>query len=93
MLEADEDALDNGFGNSNQFYKADINDPALANASQTHAIFEFTHTYNMHASNSHGENYRLAKSILLSENLPNEMLGMTPLHLTKKMHEEQSSWE
>lgn len=48
MLEADEDAIDSGFGNPSQFYKAAINDPALSNARQTHAIFEFLHTYNIY---------------------------------------------
>lgn len=34
FLETDEDgAADNGFGNTSLMYKADVNDPSLANAS------------------------------------------------------------
>lgn len=46
LLELDEDAIGGGFGDNNILYKADINDPALANAGQTHAVFEFLHTFN-----------------------------------------------
>ena len=84
MLEADEDALDGGFGGNNLLYRADINDPALANGSKTHAIFEFLYTFN----NSKDINLKLAKSILYSENLPNECLGLTPLQLTKQKYGE-----
>ena len=45
-MDVDEDAAGNGFGSTTLLYKADINDAALANASQTHALFEFIYTYN-----------------------------------------------
>ena len=84
-MEADEDAQDHGFGNQTKIYRADINDPALSNAGQAHAIFEFLHTMNTRSAGS--ESYKLVKSIIQSENLPNEFLGMTPLQLVKKLKE------
>jgi len=77
LMEADEDDQDHGFGNQSKIYRADINDPALSNAGQTHAIFEFLHTFNSRPQGT--ESHKLVKSILYSENLPNEFLGMTPL--------------
>ena len=94
MLEADEDAFGSGFGNISGFYRADINDPALANAGETHAIFELLHTYNQHQASPSSVNFKLAKSTLQSTELPNECLGLTPLQIVKKLYEEsQSSWE
>ena len=84
MLETDEDALDGGFGANSLMYRADINDPSLANGSKSHASFEFLFTVN----NSKDINYKLAKSILLADTLPNECLGVTPLQLTKQKFEE-----
>ena len=78
MLEVDEDD-DGGFGNSNQMYKMDVNDPSLSNAGQTHCFFELMHTYNLYTSNNQSHNFKLAKTIINSENLPNEFLGLTPL--------------
>ena len=75
MLEADEDDHEGGFGANTLLYRADINDPALANGSKTHSIFEFLYTFN----NSKDINLKLSKSILYSENVPNECLGLTPL--------------
>lgn len=66
MLEADEDALDAGFG-FNHLYRANINDPALSNASQSHALFEFLHTYNRYKDQQASENFKLIRSILNSE--------------------------
>jgi hypothetical protein len=79
LLELDEDATGGGFGDTSLLYKADINDPALSNAGQTNAVFEFLHTFNQHQANQACINYKLVKSILQSENLPNECLGLTPL--------------
>ena len=33
LLDNDEDAIGGGFGSTTQFYRADINDPALSNVS------------------------------------------------------------
>jgi hypothetical protein len=33
LLDIDEDAVGGGFGSTNKFYRADINDPALSNVS------------------------------------------------------------
>lgn len=79
MLEADEDAFGGGFGDSSTLYRADINDPALSNAGETHAIFEFLHTYNQLLHRPSSINFKLVKSILQSSELPNECLGLTPL--------------
>jgi len=47
FIETDEDgATGNGFGNNSFMYKADVNDPSLANATQTHSIFEIVYTLN-----------------------------------------------
>lgn len=47
FIEMDDDgAVGNGFGNNSLMYKADVNDPSLANASQTHSIFEMVYTLN-----------------------------------------------
>ena len=51
LLEIDEDAAGNGFGSTSQFYRVDINDPALANVGQTHSMFEFMFTQNLHHHN------------------------------------------
>jgi hypothetical protein len=83
MLEADEDAIDSGFGNPTLQYRPDINDPALSNAGQSNALFEFLHTYNLFWGSQSTPNFKLIKSILMSENLPNEFLGLTPLQLVK----------
>jgi hypothetical protein len=92
MLEGDEDAIGGGFGYNAQ-YRADINDPSLSNAGQTHALFEFLQTFNSYSSQPAAENYKLAKSILNSEGLPNEFLGLSPLQLVKKIKDNSSSWE
>lgn len=47
FLETDEDGgVDGGFGNNSLMYKSDVNDPSLANASQTHSVFEILYTLN-----------------------------------------------
>ena len=46
MLDPDEDAVAGGFGDNSSFYKADVNDPALANSNMTHAVFEIMSTMN-----------------------------------------------
>ena len=46
METEDDQAGDNGFRNSSLMYKADVNDPSLSNASQTHSIFEMIYTLN-----------------------------------------------
>jgi hypothetical protein len=82
ILEIDEDQAGNGFGNCSLLYRADINDPSLANAGETHCLFEILTTY--HAfQGSQQLNFRLAKSILEDQALPNECLGRTPLQIVK----------
>lgn len=93
MLEADEDALDQGFGQSTLQYRSNINDPALSNAGDSHAIFEFLSTYNLFASKPSCIQFKLIKSILQSDGLPNELLGISPLQLVKNIKEQQSSWQ
>jgi len=78
ILEIDEDQAGNGFGNTSFLYRADINNPALSNANETHCLFEILHTYNTYQG-SQSLNLRLAKSIVQDETLPNECLGKTPL--------------
>lgn len=85
LQEVDEDAADGGFG-FNANYRPNIGDPALANASQSHCVFELLFTYNLFVDGGQQhENFKLARSILNSENLPNEFLGVTPLQLVKKL--------
>ena len=52
MLDFEDDSVGGGFGitPTTALYRADVNDPQLANASQTQAVFEFNHTYNYWAS-------------------------------------------
>jgi len=73
-------------------YRAEINDPALSNAGQTHCVFEILGTYHQWNGEQQTANYKLAKSILMTENLPNEFLGLSPLQLVKQIKGEQSSW-
>ena len=87
MLEADEDALDQGFGESTLSYRANINDPSLANAGDSHAIFEFLSTYNLYQNKPSSIQFKLIKSILQSDGLPNELLGISPLQLVKNIKE------
>ena len=68
-------------------YRGDINDPALANASETHCLFELLQTYNCHACNPQSLSFRLAKSILEDQTLPNDCLGRTPLEIVRNMME------
>ena len=87
ILDLDEDAVDGGFG-LNANYRHHITDPSLANAGQTHGLFEILFTYNLYSDSSQNHsyaNFKLAKSILNSENLPNDFLGTTPLELVKKL--------
>ena len=67
-------------------YRGDLNDPQLANASQSQIVFEIAHTYNWWANHSvpakrNSVHVRLAKSILLNEGIPNECLSVTPIAL------------
>ena len=94
MLEADEDAVDGGFGDTIMLYKPDVNDPALSNVSQTHSVFELMFSLNQNSGRQQSLNFRLAKGILNNDSLPNECLGVAPLDLVKKITEEsKSSWE
>ena len=86
LLDPEEDTY--GLADTNLLYRADVNDPCLANASQTHCMFEFLYTHNQHVSSQSSLNFKLARSILFSENLPNECLGLTPLEICKKIQEE-----
>jgi len=45
MLEIEDDTIGGGYGITPRIamYKGDINDPMLANAGQTHIIFEMLH--------------------------------------------------
>lgn len=47
MLEFEDDTVGGGFQNTpdNCCYRGELNDPQLANAGQTQAVFEFMHTY------------------------------------------------
>ena len=48
MLEFEDDTVGGGFGltPTNAIYRSDLNDPMLANASSTQAMFELLHTFN-----------------------------------------------
>jgi len=71
-----------------------VNDPALANASQTHGLFELMHTMNMWSKKQEKLNFRLVRSILNNESLPQECLGVKASDITKKaLEESKSSWE
>jgi hypothetical protein len=73
MLDFEDDSVAGGFHATpaTAMYRGDLNDPQLANASQSPAVFELTQTFNLWASPfakpNNSVNYRLAKSILLSE--------------------------
>ena len=47
MFEIEDDAVGGGFGvtPSQSLYRAELNDPQVANAGQTHAIFELNHSF------------------------------------------------
>ena len=47
MLDFEDDSVGGGFDvtPTTALYRADVNDPQLANAGQTPAVFEFNHTY------------------------------------------------
>ena len=60
FLEVDEDSADYGFGDFHIFYRPDVNDPSIANAGQTHSLFEIIRTVSV----SQGLTLKLAKSIL-----------------------------
>ena len=47
MLDFEDDSVGGGFDvtPTTALYQADVNDPQLANAGQTPAVFEFNHTY------------------------------------------------
>ena len=80
MLDFECDSVGGGFEVTPRtaLYRADVNDPQLANASQTQAVFEFNHTYN-YWTNAAGKqnqvNFRLVKCILLNETIPNDLIS------------------
>lgn len=47
FFEYDEDSADRGFGNNSLMYKADVNDPSITGASQTHSFFQVLYTLNV----------------------------------------------
>jgi len=51
LVELEDDAGGDGFGNSNFLYRADVNDPSIANASSSHCLLEIVFTYNQHKEN------------------------------------------
>jgi len=94
LLDRDEDAYGEGFSDTSLLYKAHINDPAIAGASQSHGLFELVFIYNQWVKKQDKINFRLARSLLNNESLPNECLGISGVDLTKKVLEEsKSSWE
>ena len=96
MLEFEDDTVGGGFGltPTNAIYRSDLNDPMLANASSTQAMFELLHTFNFWKGlDEQTPNFRLVKSIVLCEGLPNELLSMSPcdlyVHLAAKYETEE----
>ena len=92
MLDFEDDSVTGGFAitPAMALYRADLNDPQLANASQTQIVFELCHTYeywvnNVQASKRNCINMRLAKSILLNEGLPGDCLSVSPIQLFEKL--------
>ena len=93
MLEIEDDTVSGGFNITPRtaLYRAEINDPQLANAGQTHIIFEMLHTIDFAQSQikTLGQNkkdqvkvyqltLKLVKSIMQAETLPSEFLNQTP---------------
>ena len=97
MLDFEDDSVHGGFAMTPTtcLYRADLNDPQLANASNTQIVFEISHTYNwwvshLEPSQRNTVNQRLAKSILLNEGLPNDCLSVSPLQLFNKLYHAKS---
>ena len=93
MLDFEDDSVGGGFDvtPTTALYRSDVNDPQLANAGQTPAVFEFNHTY-MHWSGQQQKgqiNFRLAKCILLNDTIPNDFLAETPQKLFERLTFEQ----
>ena len=90
MLEFEDDTVGGGFQNTpdNCCYRGELNDPQLANAGQTQAVFEFMHTYDYWLGvEQDSPHYRLIKAIILCEPLPHELLNKSPEQLFLKMCE------
>ena len=92
MLDFEDDSVTGGFAltPAQQLYRADLNDPQLANASQTTIVFELCHTYDWWqnhpmAAKRNTINLRLAKSILLNEGIPNDCLSVSPQQLFERL--------
>ena len=86
MLDFEDDSVGGGFNMTPNtvLYRSDLNDPQLANASQTQIVFELCQTYDQWINHllpakRNSVNLRLAKSILLNENLPNDCLSIQPI--------------
>lgn len=91
MLDFEDDSIGGGFQMTpdNALYRGDINDPQLANASQSPAVFELTQTFQYWSSPiarpRNSMNLRLARIILLNEQLTGELLSATPMQIYTKV--------
>ena len=91
MLDFEDDSVNGGFGQTpgSALYRGDINDPQLANASQCPAVFELSQTFHIWSSPlarpKNSVNLRLARGILLNEQLSGELLTITPMQLYIKV--------
>lgn len=91
MLDFEDDSIGGGFQMTpdNALYRGDINDPQLANASQSPAVFELTQTFHYWSSPiarpRNSMNLRLARIILLNEQLTGELLSATPMQIYAKV--------
>ena len=93
MLDFEDDSVSGGFSTTPAvaLYRGDLNDPQMANASQSQIAFELCHTYEywcgptIPAVKRNCVNLRLARSILCSEGLPNDCLSVQPVQLFEKL--------
>lgn len=99
MLDFEDDSVNGGFGltPAAALYRGDINDPQLANASQSPAVFELSQTFHIWSSPiarpKNSINLRLAKAILLNEQLSGEFLSITPMQLYTKVHQQINEFQ
>ena len=100
MLELEDDTVGGGFEvtPASCLYRPDLNDPQVSNAGQTHAIFELAHTYsywsNYLQTGAHRQHrvaqvcFKLVKSIMLSEELPQDLLTENPSKILEALDTE-----
>ena len=91
LIEQDSDSLPQNSASFHMMYKADINDPALSNASESNILFELVQLSlrKTWISPSQMLIKKLARSIAANEPLPQEVLGFTALTLCKKLYEQE----